>query len=350
MKNLLIAADVVAETASQPLFAAIVSTTNFREFFKLRSKFILSMFCLSVVSGLANANNYFENIYIGDGTSTNSNTFNSTTPSPGNVVLSGIYTNCDTGFCTTTSLLRAEISADPLPFVRTSSQTVNFQLDDRGAIGSTIAQASIQYDINLTGTPNSYVPVNMFSLLSANIDESSLFSGAAFANLVFSNSVNFLSYGLEVRGGITQPTNLNLQQFQTFSSFGAPSAITTLNGIEITPQGLVLSESDRRFSVDQTLESQLYFFLNDEGFSTGTITLSSQVSTVAANGFSYIDPFFSINPDFLALNPNTSLSFTPGVGNANPLSSVPVPAALPLMASALGLFGFGAIRRKASKA
>ena len=31
-------------------------------------------------------------------------------------------------------------------------------------------------------------------------------------------------------------------------------------------------------------------------------------------------------------------------------SAVPVPAALPLMASALGLFGFGAMRRKASKA
>lgn len=33
---------------------------------------------------------------------------------------------------------------------------------------------------------------------------------------------------------------------------------------------------------------------------------------------------------------------------ANP-SAVPVPAALPLMASALGLFGFGAMKRKASK-
>ena len=34
----------------------------------LRTKFILSLFCLSAVSGLANANNYSENIYIGDGT------------------------------------------------------------------------------------------------------------------------------------------------------------------------------------------------------------------------------------------------------------------------------------------
>ena len=37
------------------------------------------------------------------------------------------------------------------------------------------------------------------------------------------------------------------------------------------------------------------------------------------------------------------------IENPNP-SAVPVPAALPLMASALGLFGFGAMRRKASKA
>lgn len=40
-------------------------------------------------------------------------------------------------------------------------------------------------------------------------------------------------------------------------------------------------------------------------------------------------------------------SFT---GYINPPSAVPVPAALPLMASALGLFGLGAKRRKALKA
>lgn len=67
----------------------------------------------------------------------------------------------------------------------------------------------------------------------------------------------------------------------------------------------------------------------------GSISGSVMVSLIAGDTFGwYIDA-----TDAAAGSASLSISSP---------SAVPVPAALPLMASALGLFGFGAMRRKAS--
>ena len=92
--------------------------------------------------------------------------------------------------------------------------------------------------------------------------------------------------------------------------------------------------------------------LDETGNSSGQVSIQTQTRALgivsAVSGF--IDPYFFIDSAYLDENPNTSLSFTPGVGNAPSLvSAVPVPAALPLMASALGVFGI-ARRRNKSKA
>jgi hypothetical protein len=67
-------------------------------------------------------------------------------------------------------------------------------------------------------------------------------------------------------------------------------------------------------------------------YSPGSVSLAQSLA----------DPLFQIDAGFLADNPGYSLEFSPGVENAE-LSSVPLPAALPLLGSAvLGLAGFGA--------
>jgi hypothetical protein len=65
--------------------------------------------------------------------------------------------------------------------------------------------------------------------------------------------------------------------------------------------------------------------------------------TVAASGF--IDPIITIDPTF-ALRDQFHLEFSTGVGN----SAVPLPAALPLFATGLGLLGLLGWRRKRAAA
>jgi hypothetical protein len=66
-------------------------------------------------------------------------------------------------------------------------------------------------------------------------------------------------------------------------------------------------------------------------------------TTLGGHAHASIDPFFFIDPDFLASNPGYSLLISDGIGNAAP-SSVPLPAPLWLLGSAL--LGCGCRRRR----
>jgi hypothetical protein len=57
----------------------------------------------------------------------------------------------------------------------------------------------------------------------------------------------------------------------------------------------------------------------------------------------YIDPYFYIDPEWLALNPGATLSLPEGVGNS--ITPVPLPGSLPFMLSGLGLLG-ALVRRR----
>jgi hypothetical protein len=57
-----------------------------------------------------------------------------------------------------------------------------------------------------------------------------------------------------------------------------------------------------------------------------------------------IDPYFTIDPSFLAANPGYSLEFSPGIDN-EPLAT-PLPAALPLFGSGVMMLAGFAVRRR----
>jgi hypothetical protein len=88
------------------------------------------------------------------------------------------------------------------------------------------------------------------------------------------------------------------------------------------------------------VSNQIYTVrLDAAAFSFDHLALGGASATATA------DPYFQIDPAFLAANPGYSLEFSPGIDNV-PISATPLPPALPLFASGvIALAGF-AWRRK----
>jgi hypothetical protein len=77
------------------------------------------------------------------------------------------------------------------------------------------------------------------------------------------------------------------------------------------------------------------------------VEMQASASSCAAGGIAnaVADPYFQIDPAFLAANPGYSLEFSPGITN-QPVSAVPLPASFPLfLTGLLGLMGFAAVKR-----
>jgi hypothetical protein len=103
-----------------------------------------------------------------------------------------------------------------------------------------------------------------------------------------------------------------------------PNSISTQNGIVDFRQSLSLT-SNTLYSV--SLQAYSYSF--------------------GAPGTASVDPYFQIDPAFLTSNPGYALDFSPGITNA-PVSTVPLPATLPMFASALLLL-VGISRKKSRR-
>jgi hypothetical protein len=78
------------------------------------------------------------------------------------------------------------------------------------------------------------------------------------------------------------------------------------------------------------------------------LSFNIQLLDGAGSASGLIDPLLTIDPVFALANPDFHLEFSDGVGNSAANGAVPVPAALPLFASGLGLMGLLGWRRKRS--
>jgi hypothetical protein len=130
------------------------------------------------------------------------------------------------------------------------------------------------------------------------------------------------SGGASASQGARAFANLTIQSMDTFAY--------------VVNQTLDLNNSSQIFSINQsfTLAANVIYRVTMQ-----TLTAGSNGTTASA----FVDPYFSAPAGYTIL---TSL----GIGNLAP-SAVPIPAALPLFASALGALGlFGWRRKKAAAA
>jgi hypothetical protein len=166
----------------------------------------------------------------------------------------------------------------------------------------------------------------------------------ALADAYESYYVEALGPGVQAIPLVVQASIFTLASSNTQSSGGA-SGCLSINGPYCTGSNAVnLANSNTGHN------SNIEDFTQRLSVTPGTLTtISMSVSTLEnVQGFAsaIVDPYVYIDPTWLAANPGYSLEFSPGIGNEAP--STPLPAALPLFASALGgLGGTAWLRRRA---
>lgn len=135
---------------------------------------------------------------------------------------------------------------------------------------------------------------------------------------------------------------------------------TFANGIDNSITSFTLSDGIN--TLDNTMTGIRLFNMtfNNSNVDTWSIGLAKTVNSVSVSLFTMFDGNLNVE-DQATLQSSTifgliaddfaNIHGSPGTWTQreDQVSAVPVPAALPLMASALGLFGFGAMRRKTSK-
>ena len=270
-----------------------------------------------------------------------------TTPSTSDVTITNSTSNLPPSSST------AIISSSPMPYVfTTSSYDQSVSGPGLGPVFGS-AGAVLAYDFSLNGTPNTIVPLNFasaFKLTSSNSIDS---SGLANVDLV----INRFSSGFINSSAVFFDINCSYYSCSENISKSNNDISLTLDGVLIdgftdkTTLQMYGSEFDEYFR-QGLFSGTLILKLDEEGMAIGEVTLQAFTNAGGKSNVSaFIDPYFFIDSSFLDENPNTTLSFTQGVGNAPPNpSAVPVPAALPLMASALGIFGIARRRNKAKAA
>lgn len=244
----------------------------------------------------------------------------------------------------------ATISNNPTPYVSAVS-FINSNSSAEFIYGS--ASASLLYSFNINGTPSTLIPINynsFYRLISNDVNN----VGAGTISLdLYNDSGNILGnfYSRCQLDSCTYGTSAQYSPNTTFSLDGL-----ILEALNPTTVPLTYSGTSDNYFEQGFLVGSSSFMLNEEGSATGFVRINalaeaqiSSLGTLSAVS-AFIDPYFFIDSDYLDQNPDASISFTQGVGNApSNISAVPVPAALPLMASALGIFGI-ARRRNKSKA
>lgn len=363
-------------------------------------KKVLLMTCLATFSNVVNAQ-YQESmsLYLLD-----DDLYTSDTPSPGVSREKTVYNNQTDIGGINYSIFKAELSAEPVPFVSTSYSTY-LQTGERGYeynYGTNYLHlvSSIDYDFNVSGTPGSIIPVSMKAIArldSSNNIQTRVFDGVSYANgrdgtysqvglnvslndanVNYQSTYNFYpgNYNFSFTGSCqvgrcdkqVNNTNYEFYPFDTSIKINGQDWLndSSLNYVSSTVEDVLTNSGINRTFDEVLIEATFKVMLNEDGNSQGRVSMFSTSGalytdaqtvgnifdgpqSIFASSSSYLDPFFSIDPAYLALNPSASLSFTPGVGNLNPLAAVPEPETYAMMLLGLGLIGFTA-RRKNIKA
>lgn len=286
----------------------------------LRIKFLALAFCFTVMNlMISNAHaGYFEEINV-EGLY-----YASQDPSTGIVHIEKDVTNIYGEYIYTAA---AELSNSPTPYVKSQN----------GGL------AQLTYDFYVHGTPNTNLILNV----------SSIYTASHFYEANVLNGFNQLSLNIGVNDSIgTHAVDYRFysgdnQSAYFFNGYNQDNFIqpilTTVNDVGIFPTDAYVSTTilpvDGVYQINDTFLSSFLLSLGESGEANGQVSMSVFGTNI------YLDPFFSIDSAYLDLNPTASLSFTPGVGNVNPLSPVPAPAAAWLFATAFPIL-FGIKRRK----
>lgn len=227
-------------------------------------------------------------------------------------------------------------TTDPVASIKYEGTVVNksnvMNLDVRG--GGTMA-----YDFYVTSSPFARVPVvfeGIFSSSFAKVPDSYPAPGNAYLQTLFgigSADANDERSEFQATLGYFLPYDPDIPQFM-------PSVVGNLTYSVNLIDPMKVVGSFRGLALITT---------NADGYGVGTVNMIANGSILMSSGkflsgSAFIDPRLEIAPEFLAVNPGSTLSIAPGVGNQ--VASIPEPSTYALMLAGLGPLILGA-RRKA---
>ena len=193
-----------------------------------------------------------------------------------------------------------------------------------------------------------------FSLLSvaANVSSAATINyvygnSAPIAGIYVANSI-FANLSVSTTDNITYDFVLNTFDLNAFNSgafIGSEAVDTTIPKKEALPTATLIGKNNGVGSIDVSNgngPTGVYDFRYVFGGGQDRLTSNEKVSWTSkfAVAHTFDAGLFALHLQGLTKGQGDSAWYTPN------LSPVPVPAALPLMASALGLFGIAAKRRK----
>jgi hypothetical protein len=230
-----------------------------------------------------------------------------------------------------------EFASQPSPSIRVQTEAYN-------AIGTMIsdAQASLVYDVGVTGRAFTWVPIVVqgryaFAAPDLNLNPPRF-------NIENSTSVRLIMGDLgEFSTGFDYTCIRQVCTQKIFtedhSQFLVHPILEAYDAFEGTFEGIINVLTDADGNATKTVHM----------FASATAKVAFEPVLIDKAG-AFLDPQFHIDPDWLALNPGAFLSFPDGVGNSLPsISSVPEPASWLLMLSGIGL-SIGFARRRYSLA
>ncbi len=246
-----------------------------------------------------------------------------------------------------------QLGFSPLPSVAASTRTQapnTVFVDGQPVFSTTMAQGQILYNFQLSGSPDSTInllfdgnfrmaedlPVDGINVVHGpGADYATGNQAAVSVNLVTQRAAS-TAYAT----AIWHLTNdLYGAQVYAQNSFNA----YTSSGASIsTDSATPLNQSGYGYlpELAASFHGILQITLDHSGIATGTVSL---MASAVENASAFIDPYLSIDPAYLQLHPEASLSFEPGVGNAAP---VPEPGSLALYAGGLSLLALCRRRRQ----
>lgn len=284
------------------------------ELFKVALTGIIIVFATASIADVIIPTSYREAMSLVGGTDHNVGS----TPHASPVVYSAITNNPGVN----TSVAEVAFSSSPVPSV--SASVWGSSYDPMYGHVSSAASAILSYDIGVNGAASSYVPVDFSGLYSIYYEVGA--PGNNYVQLMINNDMKF-SIGCErYTCTTTYPRGISILPTDEGWGFKEGHFLGSEN-IKLDTQGHAL------ISVYMYVKSS---FLSRPGQNRAT---------------AFLDPYFEIDPEWIANNPDSdaSLTFVSGVGNTRsvPLSnSVPEPETYTLFLAALGLLGVISKRRK----
>ncbi len=240
----------------------------------------------------------------------------------------------------------AKISASPIPYVSTFAYARG-QVRARGEVW-------MGYDFGVTGAPNSIMPIS----ITSNYRISGGYAASSRVGIITNVRSSVDSYYYDFRHSCNEMLcahqNFRMANTRIPQVELSDEVIGRIGDFYITYKHDFGEIYDKNYIFDENSSIKQNFLLQLDEFGSGIgyVEINAYANSIYDGTFAsaLIDPYIEIGESYLSMYPNSRLDIEEGVGNANPslIPSVPVPAALPLMASALGIFGIARRRNKSN--